>query len=234
MLMIAIVDDSPQDADSLRKQVEHYLNETKEAFCIHVYHDSVEFIRSLEEYNIAFLDIHMDKIDGLEAAHFIRRISQNTVLIFVTYMAQMAIRGYEVDAMDFIIKPTDQFSIDRVMGKAFKRIQNQSGVAIVLKTARDVISISSNKIYFVEVYDHDLIYHTEQGEFRARGQLSEVRKKLNDEQFILCNRSYLVNLRYINSVHDNHLVVNGESVQISKSHRKEIEKRFVSYLGENL
>ncbi|MEG2951514.1 MAG: LytTR family DNA-binding domain-containing protein, partial [Clostridia bacterium] len=118
--------------------------------------------------------------------------------------------------------------------KAFKRIQNQSGVAIVLKTARDVISISSNKIYFVEVYDHDLIYHTEQGEFRARGQLSEVRKKLNDEQFILCNRSYLVNLRYINSVHDNHLVVNGESVQISKSHRKEIEKRFVSYLGENL
>lgn len=234
MLLIAILDDSPHDAEALQGQVEHFLTESKEAYLIHTYHDSVEFIRSQEEYDIAFLDIHMDKINGLEAAHFIRKISQKTVLIFVTFMAQMAIRGYEVDAMDFIIKPTDQVTIDRVMGKALKRIQTQSGVTVVIKTTKGVISISSSRIYFVEVYDHDLIYHTEQGEHRVRGQLREVRSKLDEKQFILCNRSYLVNLRHISSVHDDHLVVHGEKVPISKSHRKEIERRFVSYLGENL
>ena len=234
MLLIAIVDDSAQDADLLKRQIELFLTESKEPYLIHVYHDGVEFIRSPEEYSIAFLDIHMEKIDGLEAAHFIRKISKDTILIFVTGMAQMAIRGYEVDALDFIIKPTDQRSIDRVMNKAIKRIQNQLGVTVVLKTSRDIISISSNKIYFIEVYDHDLIYHTEQGEYRVRGQLYEARKQLDEKQFILCHRSYLVNLRHISSVHDEYLIVNGKKVLISKSHRKEIERRFVSYLGENL
>ncbi|MGI6238486.1 MAG: LytR/AlgR family response regulator transcription factor [Christensenellales bacterium] len=234
MLLIAIVDDSPQDADLLQKQVERFFAEAKQAFVLHIYHDSVDFIRSQVEYNIAFLDIHMDKIDGLEAAHFVRKINKDTVLIFVTQMAQMAIRGYEVDALDFIIKPSDQHSINRVLRKGLARIKSQTGVSVMLKTSRGVVSISSNKIYYVEVYDHYLIYHTDQGDFRVRGQLRELHNKLSDKQFIMCSRSHLVNLRHIASVHDDYLVINGENVPISKARRKDIEQQFVNYLGENL
>lgn len=234
LLLIAIVDDTAQDSERLKAQVELSLNKAKESYRIHVFDESVDFIRSQESYDIAFLDIHMDKINGLEAAHFVRKISKEIVLIFVTQMAQMAIRGYEVDAMDFIIKPSEQASIDRVLGKALKRIESQAGSFLVLKTARDTISISTNKIYYVEVYDHDLIYHTEEGEHRLRGQLNQVRKQVDERQFVLASRSHLVNLRHISSVHHDHLVVAGKMVPLSKVRRREIEQRFVNFLGENL
>lgn len=234
MLFIAIVDDSPQDIEHLKTQVEGFLTKARESYRIHTFGESVDFIRSQEKYDIAFLDINMDRINGLEAAHFVRKISKEMVLIFVTQMAQMAIRGYEVDAMDFIIKPSEQATIDRVMNRALKRIHSQAGYTMVLKTAKDTHSVSTNKIYYIEVYDHDLIYHTEDGEYRLRGQLNQVRKSLDDKQFVLSSRSHLVNLRHISSVHNDHLIVAGNVVPLSKVRRKEIEQRFVNFLGENL
>lgn len=234
MLLIAIVDDSQNDSDLLKGQVEHYLKQKEEAYMIQTYSDGVDFIRSKESFDIVFLDIRMQQMDGIEVARFLRIVNKTAVLIFVTYMAQFAIKGYEVEAMDFIVKPTDQPSINNVMDKAMKRIQNRTGTQVVLKTSDGIISVSSNNICFVEVYNHDLIYHTEQGEYKVRGQLSEVRKRLDDKQFIWCNRSYLVNLRHVSSVHDDYLVVGGTTVQISKSHKKEIEERFINYLGENI
>lgn len=234
MLLIAIVDDDEKDVQKLKSQVEHYFKEIGEAFVIRTYSDGVDFIRTQEEYDIAFLDIRMERIDGIETARFMRKINKDTVLIFVTYMAQFAIHGYEVDALDFIIKPTDQFSIDHVLGKAMKRIKNKMGVTVILKTAERMVSIASTSIYYVEIYNHDLIYHTEEGDFKVRGQLGDVCRKLEDQHFILCNRSYLVNLRHVSSVSAGYLVVNGEKIQISKSHRKEIEKRFINYLGESI
>ena len=233
-MLIAVVDDTRHDIERLKTQVEHYLATTRESFRIHTYSESVDFIRSQESYDIAFLDIRMDVINGLEVAHFVRRINKETVLIFVTQMAQMAIRGYEVDAMDFIIKPSDQSSIDRVMDKALKRIQNQSGSFVVIKTPKETISISTNKIHFIEVYDHDLIYHTQDGEYRIRGQLNQVRKEMDAKQFVPSSRSHIVNLRHIESVHNDHLMVAGKMVPLSQVRRKEIEQRFVSFLGESL
>ena len=234
MLLLAIVDDDPRDAGNLRECVENYLQKTQEAHVIREFRDGVELIRSPEEYDIVFLDIRLEKIDGLEVARFLRRINKDTVLIFVTNMAQFAIHGYEVDAMDFILKPADQFSIDRVMDKALGRIQSLSGVPLILKTAEGAVRISSKSVWYVEVYNHDLIYHTEEGDFKVRGQLGEVHKRLAEEHFILCSRSYLVNLRYVGSVGAGFLMVKGERIPISKSHRKEIEQRFVNYLGESL
>lgn len=234
MLLIAIVDDTPSDIERLKAQVENHLTRARESFRIHTFGESVDFIRSQESYDLVFLDIHMDKINGLEAAHFIRKINKEVVLIFVTQMAQMAIRGYEVDAMDFIIKPSDQASIDRVMDKALKRIVDRAGSFVVLKTARDTISISTSKIHFIEVYDHDLVYHTEEGEYRIRGQLNKVRQEVDSQQFVLSSRSHLVNLRHVASVHNDHLMVAGKMVPLSKVRRKEIEQRFVSFLGESL
>ena len=121
MLLIAIVDDDAKEVKTLAGYVERYFEEKGEAHIIHMYYDGVEFVRSRELYNIVFLDIRMGEMDGLDAAHFLRIVNKEAQLIFVTYMAQMAIRGYEVDAMDFVVKPIDQFSIYRVLDKADRK-----------------------------------------------------------------------------------------------------------------
>ena len=234
MLLIAVVDDDTKEMQELVDCVEHYFNAKGEEHVIHRYYNGVEFIRSRELYNIVFLDIRLGEMDGLDAARFLRIVNKEAQLIFVTHMAQFAIRGYEVDAMDFIIKPIDQFSIDRVLEKAIKRISDSTNVTLALKTSDGIVSIPSNSIYFVEVYDHDLIYHTEQGDYKVRGRLGEVRKKLDDRNFIQCNRSYLVNMRHIKRVGSDFVEVNNERVQISKSHQKEIEQRFINFLGKSV
>lgn len=234
MLLIAIVDDDEKEVQDLAGCVEHYFHAKGEEHIIHRFYDGVEFIRSRELYNIVFLDIRLGEMDGMDAARFLRIVNKDAQLIFVTHMAQFAIRGYEVDAMDFIIKPIDQFSIDRVLEKAIKRINDSTNVTLALKTSDGIVSISTNSIYFVEVYDHDLIYHTDQGDYKVRGRLGEVRQKLDERHFIQCNRSYLVNMRHIRRVCSDYVEVNNVRVQISKSHQKEIEQRFINYLGKSI
>ena len=198
MLLIAIVDDERSDSSALKALVDTYFQQNRQAYMIHVFNGALDFIRSTENHDIVFMDIRMDKLDGLEVARIMRKINTDSVLIFVTHMAQLAIKGYEVDALDFIVKPADQGSIN------------------------------------VEVFDHNLVYHTTKGNYDIRGRLSDVMKRLDPKRFIMCNRSYVVNLRYVSNINNDFLVVDGTQISISKSHRKEILQHFSNFLGENL
>ena len=215
MLLIAIVDDERSDSSALKALVDTYFQQNRQAYMIHVFNGALDFIRSTENHDIVFMDIRMDKLDGLEVARIMRKINTDSVLIFVTHMAQLAIKGYEVDALDFIVKPAAQGSIHYVLDKARKRL-------------------STNDIIYVEVFDHNLVYHTTKGNYDIRGRLSDVMKRLDPKRFIMCNRSYVVNLRYVSNINNDFLVVDGTQISISKSHRKEILQHFSNFLGENL
>lgn len=234
MLRLAIVDDTPADSAALRALVADYFQKNEQAYMIHVFNAPLDFIRSTESHDIVFMDIRMDKLDGIEVARIMRKINTDAVLIFVTHMAQLAIKGYEVDALDFIVKPADQFSINYVLTKALARLENTSSTVFALKTADGIVSLSSNDITYVEVFDHNLAYHTTKGVYEVRGRLSDVVKKLDPKRFIMCNRSFVVNLRYVSSACSEYLVVDGKKIYISKSHSKEIMKHFSNFLGENL
>lgn len=234
MLRIAIVDDNADDSAALHALVSEYFSKNDQSCCIHVHNSPLDFIRNTDNYDIVFMDIRMDKLDGLEVARIMRKINMDSVLIFVTAMAQLAIKGYEVDALDFIVKPADQASINYVLTKALSRLENISNTVFALKTSSGIISLSSNDIAYVEVFDHNLAYHTTKGVFDVRGRLSDVIKKLDSKRFILCNRSFVVNLRFVSSACNEHLIVDGKKIFISKSHSKEIMKHFSNFLGENL
>ena len=234
MLLIAIADDDAEDAGRLKKYVVRYCDEHRLAAVTHVFSDGMDFVRSGESYDIVFLDIQMKTLDGLETARFLRKIGKESILIFVTNMAQFAIKGYEVDALDFIIKPATEASIHYVLDKAMKRLSGISGTVLAIKTAEETVSLPSNDIIYIEVFDHVLIYHTETGEYSCRGRLSDVLEKLDPERFVLCNRSYIVNLRYVSKVSKDTLMVGNTQIPVSRSHRQELMQRFSSYLGDNL
>ena len=234
MLLIAIVDDDPRDAGLLREYVERYCQKKDLAVMIHVFQDGLELIRSNENHDIVFLDIQMDKLDGLETARFIRKIGKESILIFVTNMAQFAIKGYEVDALDFILKPAAMESIVYVLDKAMRRLDATASALFSLKTSEGVIGLSANDITYVEVFDHNLVYHTTRGDYTVRGKLGDVSAKLNPERFVMCNRSFIVNLRHVSNVTADYLLIGDTRISVSKSHRKELLKRFSSYLGDSL
>ncbi len=234
MLLIAIVDDDPKDASLLKDCVEAYCRKNSLAAVIHTFSDGLDLIRGAETHDITFLDIQLGKLDGLETARLIRKINQESVLIFVTNMAQFAIKGYEVDALDFIIKPASMSSIVYVMDKAMRRLDGNTRAMFSLKTQEGTISLSANDITYVEVFDHNLIYHTKRGDYTVRGRLSDVSGKLDPERFVMCNRSFIVNLRHVSNVTSDYLLIGDTRIAVSKSHQKELMSRFSSFLGDSL
>ena len=234
MIWIAIVDDEQSDSALLSARVEAYCHKNDIASQIRVFRDGFDFIRAIEHFDIVFMDIRMEKLDGLETARLLRKINKDACLIFVTNMAQFAIKGYEVDALDFIIKPVTMSSITYVLDKAMRRLQESTNTTLSLKTAKGTVSISSGDITYVEVFDHNLVYHTTKGDYVVRGRLSDVREKLDPTRYVLCNRSFVVNLRYVSNLGSDYLTIGETKISISKSHRKELMKRFSSFLGDSL
>ena len=143
-------------------------------------------------------------------------------------------RGYEVDALDFIVKPADQGSINYVLDKAMKRLEGVSNAAFALKTSDGIVSLSTNDIIYVEVFDHNLVYHTTKGNYDIRGRLSDVMKRLDPKRFIMCNRSFVVNLRYVQSACNDYLTIDGTKISVSKSHRKEIQSDLIGICMKDL
>ena len=115
-----------------------------------------------------------------------------------------------------------------------KRLSGSNSTMFSLKTANGAISLAENDISYVEVFDHNLVYHTAKGEYTVRGRLSDVLEKLDPERFVLCNRSFIVNLRYVSNITSDYLMIGNTRISISKSHRKELMQRFSSFLGDSL
>ncbi|MGX8706918.1 MAG: response regulator, partial [bacterium] len=90
MLLIAIVDDDPNDAGLLETLIQAYFRKNDIPVILHIFRDGLDFIRGTEHHDIVFMDISMDRLDGLDAARLMRKINQDACLIFVTHMAQFA------------------------------------------------------------------------------------------------------------------------------------------------
>ena len=85
-------------------------------------------------FDIIFLDIEMPTLGGMPTAERIRLLDPDVVLIFVTNMAQYAVRGYEVDALDFVLKPVNYYQFSTKLARALQRIQRRHGGQITLQT----------------------------------------------------------------------------------------------------
>lgn len=233
MIRLAIVDDDHASVEELKRLVSDYLTAQERDFVIHTYYDGSELIMDYRKFDLIFLDIKMEKIGGLEIARMIHKMDENTIIVFVTRMAQYAIHGYEVNALDFLLKPVDAASTAHVLSKALHILDSRSGTTLLLKTAEGLTSLSTNEILYIEVYNHDLIYHTQRGEFRVRSRLAEAEEQLRGHHFCLSSRSCLVNLLHVSSVRGDCVMVGDTPLPLSRGRRREFIQQFTNYVGGN-
>ena len=115
MRQACIVEDSAADAERLKKCVERFAQERKESISVRVYKDGIDFLSNYRpEADVVFLDVEMPILSGIEVAHKLRNIDPYVCIIFVTNMVQYALRGYEVSALDYVIKPISYFRVRTV------------------------------------------------------------------------------------------------------------------------
>ena len=172
MYRIAIVDDDREFVEELKKYINQYGQEEGQEFEVSAFYDGAEILESyVPKYDLILLDIEMPKINGMDAAEKIREVDENVVLMFITNMAQYAIRGYSVGALDFVMKPITYYTFSMKIKRALKRVQKKELPSILLTLPDGVKKLEVRQIYYLEVQNRMLHYHTDEGEFIVRGCL---------------------------------------------------------------
>lgn len=133
MIKLAIVEDEAAYVEQLKEYLSQYEKEQKEVIEVTVYHDGDEIVRKYRsQFDIILMDVEMKFMDGMSAAEEIRKVDSEVVIIFITNMAQYAIKGYEVNALDYVLKPVSYFAFSQRLARAIGRMKNRSTKNIVI------------------------------------------------------------------------------------------------------
>ena len=232
MPKIAIVEDNRSAAEKLKGYLERFSKQENLAIYIDVFNEALTFLEHYKPvYDIVFMDIEMPHLDGMEAARRLRKLDQKILLIFVTNMAQFAVKGYEVDALDYMVKPVQYPDFKQKFQRAVGRCRKDADAILVVQQDR-VSRVLLRDIRYVEVRGHRLIYHTEYGEMEGGGTLWETEEKLRDKGFLRCNKCYLVNFKHIINVRANTLLLTGgDELKISRPRKKDFMQELAECVG---
>jgi DNA-binding LytR/AlgR family response regulator len=232
MVKIAVVDDEKKERDELVTFFRKLQAELMEELCVFSFCSGDAFLESFDgSYDLICMDIDMDGRDGIGTAKEIRKKDQDVIIIFITNMAQMAIRGYEVQALDFVLKPVSYYSFAMKMRNAVSMINNKKSRNLILNMPNGYRKISTDELLYIEVSAHYLCYHTTEGEFRQKSSLKEIEKKLEGLSFKRCNNCYLVNLKYVDGVDRDDILIGGDRLKISRPRKKEFLQSLANYMG---
>ena len=231
MLRLAIVDDDAGYRKEIRTLLKQYEDEYAEQFQISEYSDGDELLEGYKpELDIILLDIEMEFVDGMTAATKIREVDQDVLIIFITNMPQYAISGYQVGALDDILKPLSYYAFSQTMKRAIGRRKTSEKKYIVAGERGIKQKIDASEILYVEVINHDLIFHTKHGNINAKGTMKETMKELEGLNFFQCNKGYLVNLEFVDAITGNDVKVGDDLLQVSRAKKKPLIDALNEYM----
>lgn len=232
MIKIAIVDDEKKECQTLERFFQDFQKEVLEEFEIDLYSSGEEFLSKTDQvYDLICLDIEMKELDGIETAKVIRKRQDHTMIIFITNLAQMAIKGYEVQAFDFVLKPLNYYSFTIKMRNIVEILRSRKSKNIVIHSDGMVQKISTEEILYVEVQGHHLFFHTHSQVLTQKAPLKELERKLEGLSFKRCNHCYLVNLQYVSAVNKDEVKVGDTWLKISRPRKKEFLQSLTNYMG---
>lgn len=232
MYHIAVVEDEKICSVQVQQFLDQYQEENNVRFKVTVFEAATQILESYEPlYDMILMDIDMPGINGMDAADQIRQTDQDVVIVFITNIASFAIRGYEVGAMDFVVKPITYYNFSTRLARALKRSRFREPRQIILTLADGVKKLEVGQIYYVEVQNRMLHYYTQEGVFAVRGTMQSVQQMLEAYSFAKCNHWYMVNLRHVSEVKKNTVVVGEYELEISRRNRTPFLKALTEYVG---
>ena len=232
VLKLAIAEDDPKCAGDLRSFVEQYCREHGLELQLQVFPDGLELV---EEYrpvwDVLLLDIEMPHLDGMEAAQRIRAADPAVLIIFITYMGKYAIRGYEVSALDFVLKPVNYSKLAMRLRHVEEIIRRREERFLLVPENGELFRVLRADTRYRGVANRHIYVHTAGRVYVTNGTLSKLEQTLTGQPFARCSHSHLVNLRHVSCVQRDTVLVEGEAAPLSRSKQKGFLQALSDYMG---
>ncbi len=235
MITVAVVEDDESEYLTMKNLLDKFTEDNggKYKFECVLFRDAVVFLQNYKPiYDIIFMDIALPGMNGFDAAKKLRETDPSVLLIFVTNMSRFAVAGYEVGAFDFIVKPVKYGALSLKLLRALQKLEANADKKLAIPSSEGMRVIPVSTIKYVEVMNHDLIYHTTNGDIKSYGSLKKVQAMLPQTGFARCNSCYLVNLKFVTGIKSYSVFVAGEEIAISHAKKKDFMGAIAGYLEE--
>lgn len=232
MINIAIVEDDSQYIATLKEYIARFMKENGVSIELKIFTDGKQIVFDYEPvYDIILMDIEMPGLDGMSAAEKIRETDRDVIIIFITNMAQYAIKGYQVRARSYILKPVNYYSFEMELQEAVGTLSRKKNDFLLLPGEDGLIKVAIGDVYYLESQKHQMMIHTKNGVIEIRETMKNMEEKLAEYYFERCNVSYLVNLAHVNGIVGDNVDVEGEQLPISRQKRKGFVSALSTYVG---
>lgn len=231
LIEVVLVDDEQLQLAYMKKLVTQAAETLELKVEIRQYLSGEAFLFALEDHptwNLAFLDIEMEELNGMEVARIVREKAPQLELVFATAYAEYAIEGYEVQALDYLLKPINLEKITRVL-KRYLEEQPEDSAYIVEEIDGETTRLNLEDILYVEANMGEVIIALTDKELSSKKSLSEF-EELLDERFVSTHRSYLVNLQYVSRLLKKDVALsNGKQIPLSRRKANDVQTAFINY-----
>ena len=235
-LNIAVVDDTRLDAEKLSRVVQHWLSDSRQhTGTLTHYPNGEELLKNFEpdKYNLVFMDILMQNLNGIDTARKIRLCDNHTLLVFTTGSREFAFDAFPLHPFDYVLKPYESERVIQVLSEAVNFLKAPDPV-INVRVSRSVYSIPLRNIAVVEARDHFVELVLTDGRCllcsMTFGEVEAVLK--DDSRFLLCSRGVIINMDSVSSLSrskDVFIMKDGLRCVIRVRGRAKILERFTQY-----
>ncbi|MGL4913177.1 MAG: LytR/AlgR family response regulator transcription factor [Romboutsia sp.] len=181
--------------------------------------------------DIYFLDIQMDKITGMEVAKTIRKDNDTSEIIFVTSLIEYVQEGYKVRAYRYLLKPIKYKDLKEHVLSCINDIIKKRENFIIMESKGCIEKIPINDITYIEVQRKEITIHTRKGNYHTKNSLDKMGKELEIYNFFRCHKSYLINMKHIEYISKNSVIINSEEIPVSKHRISNLKSSFTQVLG---
>lgn len=228
MLSIAVCDDEILECSRIAGKIKSILEEQKTPYEIRQFHSGKELLQAAGQFDILFLDIIMQDLDGMKTAELFRKKAFDGLLVFISSSRDYVFDAYDAEPFWYLVKPVEGQKLKKVLERAVQKLKKQPREFLIVNSERQKKKLFLSDICYFEIKGRMIYAHQTDEIFHFYEQIGLLEQQLQGKGFFRCHKSYLVNLGWVKGYSRQEIVLDhGETIILAK-------RRYEAFCGEML